>query len=77
MRVWNSNQDHPKYISKLPKGSYMMGNAFLRDADPVDALSAAEALAGKNVSVSSQPEAIVKAQELGLEFQDWMKVRLM
>jgi hypothetical protein len=55
----------------------MMGNAFLRDADPVDALSAAEALVGKNVSVSSQSEAIVKAQELGLEFQDWMKLRLM
>ena len=77
MKIWNSNQDHPKYLSRLPKGSYMMGNAFLRDADPVDALSAAEALVGKNVSVSSQSEAIVKAQELGLEFQDWMKLRLM
>jgi hypothetical protein len=78
MKVWNSKEHEADLILDLPEGSYA-ASIFGQSVEPHHSVQAAEALKtlDQTVKVYSQAQAIVKAQELGVAFQDWMEFSLM
>lgn len=75
VEVWNSKKNTAEDILKLIESSY---SGEEQDVQPYHATLASTVLltVDAEIKVYSQAEAIVKAQELGLSFQSWMKVRL-
>ena len=78
MKVWNSKTHSAEDALELPKGSYV-AEIFEQSVEPRRVIRGAVALMSLEdpVTIYSQAEAIVKAQELGVEFADEMTLRLL
>jgi hypothetical protein len=78
MKIWNSKDHSADDILELVEGSYA-ASIFGQSVEPHHSVEAAEGLKTLPdvVKVYSQAQAIVKAQELGVAFQDWMELRLL
>lgn len=77
MKVWNNQENTVDSILDLREGSYR-ASVFGQSVEPHHSVEAAEALKTlpEAVRVYSQAQAIVKAQQLGVAFQDWMELAL-
>ena len=77
MKVWNSKNDTADDVLELVEGCYD-ASIFRQSVQPQHAVEAAESLARSDdeIKVYSQAQAIVKAQELGLAFADWLELSL-
>lgn len=76
MKAWNSKEHTADQILELTEGRYF-ASIFEQSVQPEHAVEAAESLKGLDdeVKVYSQAQAIVKAQKLGVAFQDWLELR--
>lgn len=77
MQVFTHQSDLSE-LSTLPKGRYIANVGFNveQSATPDRVMEAVTALkeSGKEFAVASQAALIVKAQDLGVAFQDWGKL---
>ena len=81
LKVWNSTKNGVEDALDLPKGSYAANVGFWvqQSVTPEYTLRAAQAIidGGFDVNCASQAGLYVKAQELGVNFQNWGELRIM